>query len=231
MPCYVFTYFPYRYNEMPARSHQQRVNQQLRRRHRMMHDLVDQIHFFPYFQQKLLDLAIDWAPTRKLRLHYAHTTDQYLQVVVSWRYYAPIHDAELWFLQDVSYQLNKDRYYPQQWFSRHYNRKHIADRVTFDYLVRDYLPTQAHLKYNDPKPLPPTDEIHPRYVRCFDQLMKKQLLEKAGLLSAHGKLIRRIDWPYKTLNQVYRAMDEGWLPDEVIAMQQQEQAELQEQQM
>ncbi|HAI11695.1 MAG TPA: hypothetical protein DCM28_08315 [Phycisphaerales bacterium] len=231
MPCYIFSYFPYRFNELPARSHRQRVNQELRRKHRMAHDLVDQIHLFPHLQNRLIDMTVQWAPTRNLRLHYVHTTDQYIQIVVSWRFYAPIHDVQLWFLQDISYQLNKDRYFPQQWFSRHYNRKQIADRVTYDYLVGEYMPTQAQFKWVDPKPLPPTDEVHPRNVRCFDQLLKKQVLDQAGLITAHGKLKNRIDSPYKTLNQAYKAMDEGWLPlapapgprpPGVIAMQQRE---------
>lgn len=223
MPCYIFTYFPYQLVELPARSRQQRINQNLRRRHRMMHDLVDRVHLFPDFQQQLIDMTVAWAPTRKLRLHYMLTRMDYVQIVVSWRYYMPTQEVQQWFLRDISYQLNCDRYYPQQWFSRHYNRKQIADRVSFDYLVGEYMPTQANLQWVDPVPLPPTDEVHPRNVRCFDQLLKKKVLEKAGLITPHGKWVRHIDSPYKTLNEVYKAMDDGWLPPQVIAMQKREQ--------
>jgi hypothetical protein len=95
------------------------------------------------------------------------------------------------------------------------NRKQIADRVTYDYLVGEYMPTKAMYKWVDPRPLPPTDEIHPRNVRCMDQLHKKQVLEKAGLITPHGKWLRHLDSPFKTLNEVYKAMDDGWLPQGV----------------
>lgn len=209
MACYIFTYFPYRYDPPQPRGRAARVNQQLRRRHRLAKGLVDRVHLTPAFQKQLIDMAVQWAPKRRLRLHYMHTRLDYLQIVVSWRFYEHIDTVQRWFVQDISYQLNTQRYYPQQWFSRHINRKQIADRVTYDYLVGEYMPSRAMYKWVDPRPLPPTDQVHPRNVRCMEQLHKKQILERAGVITPHGKLLRHIHCPYRSLNEVYKAMDEG----------------------
>ncbi|MBL4701758.1 MAG: hypothetical protein JKX85_10935 [Phycisphaeraceae bacterium] len=212
MPCFIFTYFPYHYIENEARSKQERTYQDLRHRHQLGKGLVNRVRLFPYFQQQLIDLAVKWAPKRDLRLHYMHARLDYLQIVVSWRFYATLKQVQSYFLQDISYVLNKDRYYPQQWFANHMNQKRISDRATFDYLIGEYMPTKAMLKWVDPKPLPPTDEVHPRNVCCFEELHKKQVLEKAGLITPHGKFLRHADSEIHTLNQAYKAMDQGWIP-------------------
>lgn len=212
MACYIFTYFPYRRFEVEGRSQYERDCQALRHQHRLYKGTVDRVRLFPYLQQQLIAMTVKWAPTRDLRLHYMHTRLNYIQIVVSWRYYAPIDQVLRYFLEDISYELNQGRYFPQQWFAKHTNQKRITDRVVFDYLVDEYLPSKAMFKWVDPKPLPPTDEVHPRNVRCFEQLEKKEQLEKVGLITPHGKLYRHVDAKIKTLNQAYKAMDAGWRP-------------------